>query len=287
MEGIEAAHGSEKPGGGFARVVARGEDFEGGELGRSGGAGPGEEADATGTLPGIALGDAGEEAQGGAGRVVAGELPGRLDGRTGSRDDWGVCGELLGGDGAGAQEMQNAVARGDHGGFHSEGTGAAIEDKRDAPFQFFKDVGGGCGGDAAETIGAGSGDGFAKAIKDGPKKRMGTHPDGDGGEAGGDNIGDDGTPGQDKGEWAGPETEKTADERIGCDGGEAVEPFELGKMDNEGIEEGTLFGFENTGGGLRVESVAGKAIDGFGGEGNEFAASKKRGSSRDAGGTVE
>ena len=75
-EGIQAAHGGKEAGGCLAGIVARGEDFHGGILGRADGPAPGEEAGASGALPGVGVGGLGEEVEGGGGGVVAGEEAG-------------------------------------------------------------------------------------------------------------------------------------------------------------------------------------------------------------------
>ena len=48
------------------------------------------------------------------------------------------------------------------------------------------------------------------------------------------------------------------------------EVFFVREMDDEGVEGGAFFGFEDFGDGGGVEGVGGEAVDGFGGEGDDF-----------------
>jgi hypothetical protein len=217
------------------------------------------------------------------------ELTGGLDaGGAGGKLDRGECGELLRGDGTDAEDDEGAIADGDDGGLDAEGAWAAIEDEGDAAIELLKDVGGSGGGDAAEAIGAGGGDGLAEALKHGAKKRMGAHADGDGGEAGGDDVRDERATREDEGERAGPKiADERLDEGIGGGGGEPVEPIEGGKMDDERIEEGAFLCLEDAGDGLRIEGVAGEAVNGLSGKGDDLAGGEERRGGGDAGAAIE
>ena len=201
--------------------------------------------------------------------------------------DWSKRGKLRGADGAGAQEMKSAAARGNDGGFHADGAGSAIKDKRNAAVEFLHDVGGRSGRDAAKAVGTGCGHRFAEAVQDSAKKGMRAHADSDGGKAGGDNIRNCGTPGQNQREWAGPEAvDEGPNEEIVDGRGEAVEPIQRRQVDDEGIEKWALLGLEDAGSGLGIKRMASEAVNGLCGKGDKLAGSEKCSGLLDAGGVA-
>ncbi len=103
-------------------------------------------------------------------------------------------------------------------------------------------------------------------------------PDGDGGESAGDEIGDVGVFRQDDGEGAGPEgggelVDGFLDFR--GDDGDALEIAAAGDVDDEWVEGGAFLGGEDFCDGFRIEGVRGEAVDGFGGEGDDFSGTQE------------
>jgi len=220
---------------------------------------------------------------------MAPELAGRLDRRARWRGkNRGVGGKFPGGDRPGAQEAKGAVPRGDDSGFHAKGAWSTVKDEGNASVEFLDDVRGGGGGDTPEAVGAGRGDRFAKPAEDGPEKRMRTHSDSDGVEPRCDNIGDDGTAGQDQRERPGPVlADEGLDQGIAGGVGEPVEPIEGRKVDDERIEVRALFGLEDAGRGLGIEGMPGQPVNGLSGKGDNLAGGEEFRGPLNAGHTLE
>ncbi len=222
-----------------------------------------------------------EEAEGGLGGIVGGELAGGfggfVDDTAGEGLHLAVEFEVFGGDGSGAEDGDGGFGGAgfdfDDGGFETVHGGAGVDDEGDASVEFCLDGGGGGGADAAEAVGAGGGDGASEALGDFFEEAVGADTDGNGGESGGDEVGDDVFFGEDDGEGAGPEAvgdflEDGVD--VSGDVSDHGEVFFVREMDDEGIEGGAFFGFEDFGDGGGVEGVGGEAVDGFGGQGDDF-----------------
>lgn len=184
--------------------------------------------------------------------------------------------EFFGSDRAGAEDDDGGFGGAgldfDDGGFEAVHGGAGVDDERDASIELREHGGGGGGADAAEAVGARGGDGAAEALGNFFEQAVGTDADGDGGEAGGDEVGDDVLFGEDDGERAGPEAVGDFLE----DGVDVIwhvrdhgEVFFVREMDDERVEGGAFFGFEDFGDGGGIEGVGGEAIDGFGGESDD------------------
>ena len=148
-----------------------------------------------------------EEAEGGARGVVGGELAGGFSGfvddTAGEGFDFAVEFEVFGGDGSGTQDGDGGFGGAgldfDDGGFEAVHGGAGVDDEGDASVEFGLDGRGRGGADAAEAVGAGGGDGASEALGDFFEEGVGADADGDGGEAGGDEVGDDVLFGEDDG----------------------------------------------------------------------------------------
>lgn len=78
----------------------------------------------------------------------------------------------------------------DDGGFYADGGGAAFEDEGDFVAEGTFDVLGFCGADVAEGVSAGCGEWELACFEEAAEDGVSGHADGDGGEAGGDDIGD-------------------------------------------------------------------------------------------------
>ena len=185
--------------------------------------------------------------------------------------DWACAEDAEGGFGVTGDDF-------DDGGFEACVAGAAVDDERDAAVEFFEDGGGGGGADAAEAVGAGGGERAFEAGDDALKDRVIADADGDGGEAGGDGVGDGGVFGEDERERAWPEVFDEEGDG-GCDvvgdDGDFGESVFVGEVDDERVEGGAVFGGEDFGDGVWVESIGGEAVDGFGGEGDGFASGEE------------
>lgn len=217
--------------------------------------------------------------QGGRGRVVGGELAGSFDaflaGEFGS-DHFGDGPEVVAGDRAGSEEAENGAFFGhfgsNDGAFEPIAASSAVDYEGDFAAQFIDHRLGGSGAKATEAVGTGGGEGELFAGRE--HDFVSAHADRNGGESAGDEVWDFGLFWEDEGEGAGPEGfGELADHGVEFlgDFGDEVNVFFATDVDDERIESGAFFDFENLGHRLRVEGMGGEAVDGFGGHSDEFA----------------
>lgn len=227
----------------------------------------------------------GEEMEGSARGVVGGEEAWgfRGDGMVGVRGGVGEFDaaegfEVVFGDWACAEDAEGGFGVTgddfDDGGFEPGVAGTAVDDEGDAGVEFFEDGGGGGGADAAEAVGAGGGERAFETGDDALEDWVVADADGDGGEAGGDGVGDGRVFGEDECERAWPEVfdeEGDGGGDVCGDDGDFGEPIFVWEVDDERVEGGAVFGDEDFGDGVWVEGIGGEAVDGFGGESDGFA----------------
>ncbi len=188
--------------------------------------------------------------------------------------DSGGGGEFGWGDGARTVEDHGAFGGVEDGGFEAEGGGAGVEYGVDAAGQVGEDVGGGGGAGVAEGIGTGSGDGESSGLQQSLSGRVRGDADTDQFPAGGDSVGDGGVAGEQKCERARPEGGGERGD-AGCEFGwnlrDGVELRCVSEMDDERVPRGALLGGEDASDRGGRECVGSEAVDGFRGEGDEFA----------------
>ncbi len=193
-------------------------------------------------------------------------LAGRFVDGAGGGDDWEAGGlvEIFDGDAAEAEDFDLVVVGADDGGFDADLAGAAVEDVVDAVAELVFDVLSGRGADATEEVGAGGCDGDAGGSNEFKGERVIGHAQADFGETGSDEVGDGVLFGEQDRQRAGPEGGHQFAGGWGDAGGELVDLSEVGDVDDERVEEGAVFGFEDACDGGGGRGVAGEAVDGLG-----------------------
>ncbi len=178
------------------------------------------------------------------------------------------CFEILERESAGAKEA-GLVGELKDGGFDSDRTRASIEDVINAVAELIGDMPGGGGTDASEEVGAGSGNGEIRQLKNLMHQGMSGHAQADVRESGSDEVGNGVFFGEDQGEGSGPEAcgELFSEGRKFFSQGSSRS--DIRDMDDQGIEFGTLLGGEDAGDGMRIEGVCSEAIDGLRREGDD------------------
>jgi len=165
-----------------------------------------------------------EEAQRLARGVVGREPPGRLGGGVLDRfvaiekDDFAEFLQVLGRDRTGTQDLDNGLGITgedlDDGRLETFGTGAAVDDERDATLELIHHERGRGRAEAAEEIGARCRDGTAEVFDDAMEDGVIALAHRHGRESGGDDVGDDGLFRHEQGERAGPEGLDELDDRF-------------------------------------------------------------------------
>ena len=155
--------------------------------------------------------------------------------------------------------------------------GAAVDDQRNAAFQFRRDVGGSRGTDSTETICAWRRDWAIKETDDLLENRMGTDSQSDCFQSRCDNVGNDFLTREHQCEWSRPETvEEQVDQlfiaRWDCS--HALKPIAVRQVNDEWIEPRPFFRFENLKRCIDIQRVGAKPIDRFRGKRDRFASTK-------------
>ena len=183
-------------------------------------------------------------------------------------------GDLVGGNGAFAEDHPGVAAAGeiDDGGGDGAGGGAAVDDKGELVAELVADaVGVGALGQAGE-IGRGGGDGQAKRGDDGAGDGGFGDAESDVAGVGGDAQRELGAGLDDDGERAGPELFGEAVEGGVELAGEFVGLGDLGDEERERLVAGAGFDLVDAIDGAEIDGVDGEAVEGVGGQRDDVAA---------------
>ena len=188
--------------------------------------------------------------------------------------DLGKCRQFFSRDRPGAQHLDAAIARRNHGRFDAVFSRAAIHDERDAPGQFLHHVTRRGRADPSEAIGAWRGERLAKGAHHLREKRIRTHSNRDRFQTRGHDRRHDFPAREDDREGAGPEIWRSNSRS-------AAVPFSSitatlssqassGKMHDQRIEMRAFFCFENFHHRFGGKSVRRQAVDRLGRQRDDF-----------------
>jgi hypothetical protein len=173
-------------------------------------------------------------------------------------------GDLVGGDGALAEDGPGGAGEVDDGGGDGAGGGPAVDDEGDFVAELLSDATGVGALGAAVEVGGGGGDGEAELGDDGAGDGRLRDAEGDVAGVGGDAQGEAGAGFDNDGEGAGPEALGEEVEGVVALAGETVGLGDVGDEEREGLVAGAIFELVDAVDGVEVDGVDGEAVEGVG-----------------------